>query len=245
MVSLFNIKFSNLTLKETIEIIDSNIRNNIKTIYMDINTDKIVYAYENNYMFDIINSCDIVNPDGMAVFWASKFLGKPLKERIAGVDLFVELIKVSAEKGYRIYFLGAKQEVLEKMIKNIKEKFNNEIIAGYRNGYFEENEEERIVEMINDSGAEILFIGITSPKKELFIERNRDKLNVNFIMGVGGSFDVLAGHIKRAPIWVQKIGMKWLYRVYQEPRRLWKRYAVSNIKFIKIFLLELLKNKKK
>jgi len=245
MVSLFNIKFSNLTLKETIEIIDSNIRNNIKTIYMDINTDKIVYAYENNYMFDIINSCDIVNPDGMAVFWASKFLGKPLKERIAGVDLFVELIKVSAEKGYRIYFLGAKQEVLEKMIKNIKEKFNNEIIAGYRNGYFEENEEERIVEMINDSGAEILFIGITSPKKELFIERNRDKLNVNFIMGVGGSFDVLAGHIKRAPIWVQKIGMEWLYRVYQEPRRLWKRYAVSNIKFIKIFLLELLKNKKK
>jgi len=245
MVSLFNIKFSNLTLKETIEIIDSNIRNNIKTIYMDINTDKIVYAYENNYMFDIINSCDIVNPDGMAVFWASKFLGKPLKERIAGVDLFVELIKVSAEKGYRIYFLGAKQEVLEKMIKNIKEKFNNEIIAGYRNGYFEENEEERIVEMINDSGAEILFIGITSPKKELFIERNRDKLNVNFIMGVGGSFDVLAGHIKRAPIWVQKIGMEWLYRVYQEPRRLWKRYAVSNSKFIKIFLLELLKNKKK
>jgi len=245
MVSLFNIKFSNLTLKETIEIIDSNIRNNIKTIYMDINTDKIVYAYENNYMFDIINSCDIVNPDGMPVLWSSKFLGKPLKERIAGIDLFYNLIDLSNKKGYKIFFLGAKQEVLEKMIKNIKEKFNNEIIAGYRNGYFEENEEERIVEMINDSGAEILFIGITSPKKELFIERNRDKLNVNFIMGVGGSFDVLAGHIKRAPIWVQKIGMEWLYRVYQEPRRLWKRYAVSNIKFIKIFLLELLKNKKK
>jgi len=233
--------FSNLTKKETIEKIVKAISTNKKIIYMDINADKVVTIYKDELMQKYVDESDIVNPDGMSVYWASKFLGKPLKERIAGIDLFTELIEVSYQKGYKIFFLGAKQDVLEIMINKIKEQYSEEVIGGYRNGYFSDDEEQDICEQINKSNSQLLFLGITSPKKEYFIARNKDRLNVNFIMGVGGSFDVLSGKIKRAPILLQKLGLEWLFRIYQEPKRLWKRYAKTNPIFIYIVLRERLK----
>jgi N-acetylglucosaminyldiphosphoundecaprenol N-acetyl-beta-D-mannosaminyltransferase len=237
-MKLLRCNFSNLTKEETIDKIVKSIDQNKKIVYMDINADKVVTIYKDPNMQKYVDEADIVNPDGMAVFWASKFLGKPLKERIAGVDLFVELIKVSAEKGYRIYFLGAKQEVIELMIEKIRREYGDSVIGGYRNGYFSEEDEENICNEINKSNSQLLFLGITSPKKEYFIERNKDKLNVNFIMGVGGSFDVVSGKIKRAPLIMQKLGLEWLFRIYQEPKRLWKRYAKTNPIFIYIVLKE-------
>ena len=143
-MKLLRCNFSNLTKEETIDKIVKSIDQNKKIVYMDINADKIVTIYKDPTMQKYVDEADIVNPDGMAVFWASKFLGKPLKERIAGVDLFVELIKVSAEKGYRIYFLGAKQEVIELMIEKIRREYGDSVIGGYRNGYFSEEDEENI-----------------------------------------------------------------------------------------------------
>ena len=113
------------------------------------------------------------------------------------------------------------------------DKYSNDIIAGYRNGYFDENQEQDIAKQISQSGANILFVAISSPKKEFFLNQNKQFLkNVNFIMGVGGSFDVVSGLVKRAPLWMQKIGMEWFYRFAQEPKRMWKRYLIGNIKFI-------------
>ena len=120
----------------------------------------------------------------------------------------------------------------------VAEKYGAEIIAGYRNGYFDDKEAEEIAKQIAESGAQMLFVAMSSPKKEIFLNRYKDKLDVPFIMGVGGAFDVVAGQIKRAPLWMQKSGLEWLYRVVQEPRRMWKRYLVTNSVFIYLVLKE-------
>ena len=147
-------------------------------------------------------------------------------------------------KGYKIYLLGAKEEVVSKLVRSYITKFGEELIAGYRNGYFSDENEDDIIKDIIDTGTQILFVGISSPKKEQFLHRNKAKLSaVNFIMGVGGSFDVLSGNVKRAPKWVQKIGMEWSFRLIQEPKRMWKRYLIGNSKFIALVLKEKLKFK--
>ena len=123
--------------------------------------------------------------------------------------------------------------LIKKNIDDYSKKYSYDIIAGDRNGYFNENDELKIIEQIKSSGANILFVAITSPKKEIFLNKFKEELcNINFIMGVGGSFDVISGKIKRAPVFMQKIGFEWLFRCIQEPKRMWKRYLIGNIKFI-------------
>ena len=141
------------------------------------------------------------------------------------------------KKKYKVFFFGAKEEIINKVVKKYKKEYSEDIIAGYRNGYFKKENEREIAKQIADSGAHILFVAISSPTKENFLYQNRDILkNVNFIMGVGGSFDVVAGYVRRAPVWMQKSGLEWLYRVYQEPKRMFKRYMVGNTKFLKLIL---------
>ncbi|WP_343486908.1 WecB/TagA/CpsF family glycosyltransferase [Allomuricauda sp. d1] len=186
-----------------------------------------------------VNSADLINADGQAVVWASKFLGQPLKERVAGIDLMQRLVCLASREKYKIFFLGAKEEIVTKVVETYSQKYSQDIIAGFRNGYFDKNEEEKVAEEIQNSGANILFVAISSPKKEKFLYYNKEKLSkINFVMGVGGSFDVVAGIVKRAPIWMQKTGFEWLYRLMQEPRRMWKRYLIGNSKFIFLVLKE-------
>ena len=143
-----------------------------------------------------------------------------------------------------MFFLGATENIVQKLVAIYEEKYSEDIIAGYRNGYFDEQEESDIARNISESGANILFVAITSPKKEIFLNKYKDQLkNVNFIMGVGGSFDVISGKIKRAPIFMQRIGLEWFYRFLQEPRRLWKRYLLGNIKFIWLVIKEYFNSK--
>ena len=138
-----------------------------------------------------------------------------------------------------MFFLGASQEVILKLISYYKKRFSTSIIAGFRNGYFNDDDELKIAKTISDSGANILFVAISSPKKEIFLNKYKQQLsNVNFIMGVGGSFDVIAGKIKRAPKWMQNLGLEWFYRFCQEPRRMWRRYLIGNIKFILLVIKE-------
>ena len=186
-----------------------------------------------------VNRSDLINADGQAVVWASKFLGKPLKERVAGIDLMENLVKVSHIKKYKIFFLGAKEEVVKSVVKKYSKEFSPDLIAGYQNWYFDEKEEREIAAHIDKSEANILFVAISSPTKENFLYRNKKTLhNVNFIMGVGGSFDVVSGRVKRAPVWMQNAGLEWYYRFLQEPKRMWKRYLVGNSKFILMVLKE-------
>tara|TARA_B100000780_G_scaffold155788_1_gene108971 strand:- start:128 stop:595 length:468 start_codon:yes stop_codon:yes gene_type:complete len=152
------------------------------------------------------------------------------------------LVKRSYDKGYKSFFFGASQEVVTKLVNIYKDQYSESIIAGQRNGYYDKSQEENIANKIADSGADILFVAITSPKKEIFLNKYKKQLqNVKFIMGVGGSFDVISGKVKRAPIWMQNFGLEWFYRFLQEPGRMWKRYLVGNLKFIYLVFKALFK----
>jgi N-acetylglucosaminyldiphosphoundecaprenol N-acetyl-beta-D-mannosaminyltransferase len=170
--------------------------------------------------------------DGMSVVWALRASGQPAPERVAGVDLMARLLAVAGEHQLRVYFLGAKREVVMALVKKSRVQYPGIEIAGFRDGYFGPDDHPSIVEEIRSSRADILFVGMPSPFKETWCERHRQCLNVPVIMGVGGSFDVLAGFIRRAPRWAQVAGLEWLWRLLMEPRKLWKRYLTTNTEFI-------------
>jgi len=170
--------------------------------------------------------------DGMSVVWALRALGQRVPERVAGVDLMARLLAAAEEHGLRVYFLGARREVVTKLVERCRARHPGLEIAGFRDGYFGPDDHLRVVEEIRASGAHMLFVGMPSPFKETWCERYRQHLEVPVIMGVGGSFDVLAGFIKRAPHWVQSLGLEWFWRLLMEPRKLWKRYLNTNCEFI-------------
>ena len=181
----------------------------------------------------IVNLCPLINADGASVVWAAKKLGVPLKERVTGIDLFENLIKLANDKGYKIYLFGAKEEVVVKLKNMFEEQYPKLQIVGYRNGYFTEADEPEIVKDMAESGADMMFVAFSSPKKEYWVNKYLKQLNIPFVMGVGGSFDVMTGVTNRAPIWMQNHGLEWFYRFIQEPRRLWKRYIIGNWQFVK------------
>ncbi|QSS98174.1 WecB/TagA/CpsF family glycosyltransferase [Psychroflexus sp. ALD_RP9] len=242
-IKIFNTTIDNLSMQETLQKVKQAISNKTQLHHVVVNAGKIVAMQEDKELRESVNSCDIINADGQAVVWASKLLGKPLKERVAGIDLMENLVKLAAQNKYKIYLLGAKEEVVSKVVQIYKSNYSKHLIAGYRNGYFSKEEEQTIAQDISNSGAQLLFVAISSPKKENFLYQNRKTLrNLNFIMGVGGSFDVIAGKTKRAPVWMQKSGLEWFYRFMQEPKRMWKRYLIGNTKFIFLTIKQFFKN---
>jgi N-acetylglucosaminyldiphosphoundecaprenol N-acetyl-beta-D-mannosaminyltransferase len=170
--------------------------------------------------------------DGMSVVWALRASGQPAPERVAGIDLMDRLLAAAAKDRLSVYFLGARREVVEALEKKSRVRYPGLEIAGFRDGYFGPQDHQAIVEEIRASGAHILFVGMPSPFKETWCERYRERLDVPVIMGVGGSFDVLAGYIKRAPRWVQSAGLEWFWRLLMEPRKLWRRYLTTNSEFV-------------
>jgi len=170
--------------------------------------------------------------DGMSVVWALRASGQRAPERVAGVDLMARLLAAAGENRLRVYFLGARCEVVKALVERCQAQYPGLEIAGFRDGYFGPDDHLSIVEAIRRSGADMLFVGMPTPFKETWCERHRHRLEVPVIMGVGGSFDVLAGFIKRAPRWVQSLGLEWFWRLLMEPRKLWKRYLTTNGEFI-------------
>lgn len=238
-IDFLNTSIDNLSMQETLEKISESIENKQQLHHVVVNAGKIVAMQKDADLRKSVNESDIINADGQAVVWASRFLGNPLKERVAGIDLMANLVEMAHRKKYRIFLFGAEEEVITSVVDLYSEKYSPELIAGYRNGYFQKEEEEAIANHIAKSGAQMLFVAISSPTKENFLYNNRKILkDINFIMGVGGSFDVFAGKTKRAPKWMQKIGMEWFYRFLQEPKRMWKRYLIGNSKFIYLIFKE-------
>ncbi len=184
---------------------------------------------------------DLVVADGMSVVWTFGLAGVPLPGRVAGVDLMPRLLAAAAELGLPVFFLGARAEVVRALVTTCAERYPGLAVAGLRDGYFGPDEEPAVVEQIRRSGAAILFVGMPSPFKESWCERHRDALGVPVILGVGGSFDVLAGFIRRAPGWMQRSGLEWLWRLAMEPRRLFRRYLVTNTIFVARTALEALR----
>ncbi len=235
-VEVMGIEIDNLSMEETLSLIEEKILEGTPIQHVVVNAAKVVEVDKNPELKAIIESCEIVNADGQAVVWASKILGNPLKERVAGIDLMQALVQRASQKGWSIYFFGAKQEVLDRVVERYQRDFPMLRIAGTRNGYYAPEEESKIAADISKSGAHILFVAISSPKKEIFLNKYLHAMNVPFVMGVGGSFDVVAGLTKRAPLWMQKVGLEWLFRFLQEPRRMWRRYIIGNAEFIMLLL---------
>jgi N-acetylglucosaminyldiphosphoundecaprenol N-acetyl-beta-D-mannosaminyltransferase len=241
-VDFMGIPVDSHTMEETIQRIDEAIQSNDHINHVVINAGKVVSMMKDQELFDSVIACDIINADGQSIVWAARFLGKKIPGRVAGVDLMQELVKLAAKKNYKCFFLGASEDVVSRVVDRYKKEYGEGIIAGYRNGYFSPEEEPEIARQIADSGAHMLFVAITSPKKENFLHKYEGILSkVNFTMGVGGTFDIIAGITKRAPKWIQNMGMEWFVRLAQEPKRMWKRYLVGNTAFIYLVMRERIK----
>ena len=235
---MLGVPIDNLSVMETLQRIEEFIRSGRVHQHVVVNVDKIVKAQRDPKLREIIQACDLINVDGQPVVWMSRWLGCPLKERVNGTDLMMALIERSAQKGYRPFFLGASEQIVSRLVQILQAQYPQLRIAGWRNGYWSADEEPAVVEQIRRSQADILFVAISSPKKEIFLGRWKEELRVPFMMGVGGSFDVAAGLVKRAPRWMQKAGLEWLYRLLQEPARMWRRYLVDDLAIVPLFWKE-------
>ncbi|MCX5054083.1 MULTISPECIES: WecB/TagA/CpsF family glycosyltransferase [unclassified Streptomyces] len=239
--TLFGVELDPLTMDETVQRCLAAVRDGRQLEIGVVNAAKLVNMRRNDRLAKAVAGCDLVLADGQAVVWAGRVLRAPLPERVAGIDLFLRLLAEAETSGIPVYFLGAKQDVLEQMLLQVADRFPGLKVAGSRNGYFDDLEQEPIADGIARSGAHMLFLGMTSPKKEIFTAAHGARTGARVVHGVGGSFDILAGVTKRAPVSWQRWGLEWLYRALQEPRRLGRRYLTTNLSFLLMTARELIR----
>ncbi len=232
-----------LDMGQTVEAVLGSIRAGRPLRHVVVNAAKLVNMRRDPALRASVLGCDLINADGQSVVWAAKLLGRPLPERVAGIDLMGRLVEAAAREGLRVFLLGARREVVEKVAQHYERTYGPGLVAGFRDGYFTEAQEPEVARQIGQSGAHILLVAISSPKKEIFMDKYQDLLRVPFTMGVGGSFDVVSGLTRRAPLWMQRVGLEWLFRLAQEPGRMWKRYLVTNSWFIYLVFRERLTGK--
>lgn len=240
-VQLFETPVHPLRMHDVLNLVDNAITTRSRLVIAVVNAAKLVNMRRDALLRESVITSDITLADGMAVVWASKMLGRPLPDRVAGIDLMTEMIARANERGYRLYLLGATQEVLDAVMERIRREYPNAVIAGSHHGYFRDEDEAAIADSIVAVQPDMLFVAMSPPKKEIFLGKWGAKLNVPVCHGVGGAFDVMAGKVRRAPRLMQRLGMEWLYRVMQEPGRLWRRYLVTNSIFLWMLLREMLR----
>jgi N-acetylglucosaminyldiphosphoundecaprenol N-acetyl-beta-D-mannosaminyltransferase len=200
--------------------------------HMAVNAAKIVSSRSDDDLQRLINGCDLVTADGQAVVWASRLLGDPLPARVTGVDLMEQLLALADRHAYRVFILGARPHTLSLAVARVRARYPRLMIAGYRDGYFSGADEPRVVAQIRAARPDLLFVAMPTPRKEYFLARWGSRLDIPFAMGVGGAVDMLAGQTRRASPIMQRLGLEWAVRVAQEPRRLWKRYLITNSAFV-------------
>ncbi|MGC5020473.1 WecB/TagA/CpsF family glycosyltransferase [Micromonospora sp. DT47] len=227
-----------MTLRETVQRCTEAVERGELLEVGVVNAAKIVKMRNDRALHEAVTGCDVIVADGQSVVWASRVLRQPLPERVAGIDLFQALLRVAEEQGRSVYFLGARQDVLDAMIDRVRRQHPDLLIAGSHHGYYRDDEAPAIADGIKGSGADLLFLGMTSPKKEIFVATHGLRTGARVVHGVGGSFDVLAGVVRRAPRLWQRMGCEWLYRALQEPRRLGRRYLTTNVTFIGLVVRE-------
>jgi N-acetylglucosaminyldiphosphoundecaprenol N-acetyl-beta-D-mannosaminyltransferase len=216
------------TVKRCLELIERR----AGAQHVVVNAAKLVEADRNPRLAAIVRGCELVNADGQAVVWAARLLGRRLPERVAGIDLMHKLMDAAAERGLGVYVLGARDHVLTLALDRLRQRHPGLRVVGAHHGYFGAEDEERIRQEIRTAAPEILFVAMSSPQKEYWLADNLQRLGVPLAMGVGGAVDVAAGVTRRAPVWMQRAGLEWVFRLIQEPRRLWRRYLTSNVRFL-------------
>jgi N-acetylglucosaminyldiphosphoundecaprenol N-acetyl-beta-D-mannosaminyltransferase len=215
-------------------------RRDRKCVIHFVNGNKIAQAHEDPEMRGILWRGDLVLADGQPLLPMARLLGLEIPERIDGVGLMEKLLRLADERRYRVFLLGARQDVLEACVANVQRRHPHLVVAGQRNGYFAESELPEIVAQINASRPDLLFIGIGSPTKERLADQWGGRIDAPVIQGVGGSFDVIAGMVRRAPVWMQRVGLEWFFRVLQEPKRMFWRYLKTNAQCLALFARALL-----
>ena len=235
---LFGVPIRAATMDQALDGVLDAIRTRKRLNIGVVNAAKIVNMRRSPALREAVLQSDVIFADGMSVVWASRVLGQRLPERIAGIDLMHGILRKGAGRGLRVYCLGAKQPVVDKVVVEFNRVYPGIRVVGARDGYFSDAEGEAVAIEIRDARPDVLFVAITSPKKEDFMARWADVMDVPVVHGVGGSFDVVAGLVVRAPERWQRLGLEWLYRVIQEPRRLWRRYLITNMLFLGLVVRE-------
>ena len=239
-IKFLNVEIDNLTMKEAIGEIDKLILDKKTSYVVTPNVDHIVKLEDDKEFRNVYKAADLILADGMPIIWISKLKSTPIKEKISGSDLFPNVCKLASEKGYKIFLLGAAEGIALKAAENLKKKFKGlNIVGAYSPSYgFENNEEEieKIINTIHKAKPDILAVGLGAPKQEKFIYRFKERLNVPISLAIGASIDFEAGSIKRAPVFMQKWGLEWLYRLFKEPKRMFKRYLIDDMKIAKLII---------
>ena len=225
-----------LTLADCLALADDAVANRRRIVHTAVNAAKVVRMRDDDELRTAVWSSDVSTADGEPLVWAARLLGRPIPERVAGIDLMEALLEHAARRGYKVYLLGAREHVVAAAAAEIERRHPDIEIVGYRDGYFSPDDDAHVAAEVAAAGPDLLFVALETPRKELFLAKQRDVLAVPFAMGVGGAFDVLAGRRERAPRWAQRLGLEWAFRMKQEPRRLARRYLRGNAEFVALLL---------
>ncbi len=221
---------------EAVAVLEDSIKNGKQAFVVTANAEIIMMCQQDDEYKNIVSkSAEIVLPDGAGAVWAGRHLGYEIPERVAGFDLYCQLLEQAAKKGYKVYFFGGSPGIAEAAKKKSEELYPGVTVVGCRNGYFKEEESAAIIKEVNTSGADILFAALGAPKQEKWLERYRNQLEPKVLMGIGGSFDVFAGKMERAPKWMQDASLEWLFRLYKQPSRFMRMMALPKFVLKVIF----------
>ena len=239
-VKILDVPVHPLTMQEAVSVLEKSIANGEQACVVTANAEIIMMCQQDaDYKKIVSQDAQLVLPDGAGAVWAGRHLGYKVPERVAGFDLYCNLLKEAAAKGYKAYFFGGSPGIAEAATAKSEELYLGVQVVGCRNGYFKEEESQAIIEEINASGADMLFAALGAPKQEKWLVRYRDQLKPKILMGIGGSFDVFAGKMERAPKWMQDASLEWLFRLYKQPSRFMRMMALPK------FVLKVIFNGKK
>lgn len=231
-MKILNCDFDPVTYDQTLSWAKNKLRSNERGYICTVNVAILMMMQKNRKLQEFVDEAALTVADGQPLIWLSRLIRRRLPERVAGVDLVQGLCESASETGSSVYFMGAQPDVVKDVVQRMKNNVPGLDVAGYDDGYFTEDQSAERVNAIRESKADLLIVAMGVPRQEDFIRDNWDQLGVTLAIPVGGSFDVIAGRKKRAPKWMQKTGAEWFYRMCQEPRRLFKRYLVTNTQFI-------------
>ena len=244
-VSLLGVQIDSVTMNQALQRIEEYIKNQGYIYITTPNVHHLILLRKDEDFRSVYRDASLVLPDGVPLLWAAKFLGVPLKEKISGSDLFPVLCAVAAERGYKVFFLGGREGAAQKAAEVLKRRYGSLQVSGWYSPPlgFENNdvENEKIIKMIKEAKPDILFVGLGAPKQEKWIYRFKDQYQVPVSIGIGVSFEFIAGMVKRAPLWMQHSGLEWFWRLMMEPRRLWKRYIIDDMSFFWLILKQKLR----
>jgi N-acetylglucosaminyldiphosphoundecaprenol N-acetyl-beta-D-mannosaminyltransferase len=221
-VRILGFRIDRISMDTALKRIEEFIAEGVPRYLVTADASMVVTAKEDPELAQIVDRADLVTPDGAGILWASRKLNTPITDKVSGVDLVAEVVRLSAEKGYRVFFFGAAPGVAEEAAVNLRKRYSGANVVGTRDGYFKPEQEQEIVAQIKAAKPDVLFVAMGIPKQEKWITRYKDEIGVPVSAGIGGSFDVYSGRVERAPVWMQKRGLEWLHRLYKNPKKISK-----------------------